>query len=274
MTTQTITRWVLSLGLAALAAPWAALPAAAAGDLMITPTRVVFEGRERTAAISITNTGLTAATYRISWARRRMTDRGRFEDIETPQPEERFADPMVRFSPRQVTLPPGVPQTVRLRLSKPAALDAGEYRSHLLFRAVPMDGPVSAEASEPGAESPLTIALQPIYGVSIPVLVRHGETDAALSMTGLALAGKDRLAMRLERTGTRSVYGDLEATFVPPDGEPRLVGRLKGLAVYTPNAARLVEMSLAGPLGPGKLRVAFRERSEGPPLAAGELALP
>lgn len=269
-----ITRTVMALGLAALATPWTALPAAAAGDLMITPTRVVFEGRTRTAAISITNTGLTAATYRISWVRRRMTETGRFENIETPGPGERFADPMVRFSPRQVTLPPGKPQTVRLRFSKPAELENGEYRSHLLFRAVPMDGPVSADQLSEAPENPLQIALQPIYGVSIPVLVRQGETEAAVALEQLTVTGGDRLELRLARTGTRSVYGDLEATLVPPDGPPRPVGRLKGLAVYTPNASRLVELPLTGPLGPGTLRVTFRESIERPPLASGELALP
>jgi P pilus assembly chaperone PapD len=99
------------------------LPAHA--DLMLYPTRIVFEKNQRAAQIELINNGSKAATYRISLVNRRMTEDGRFEAAEAAAPGERFADDMLRFSPRQVRLEPGTTQTVRVMLRKPAELADG-----------------------------------------------------------------------------------------------------------------------------------------------------
>lgn len=266
---STSLRLGLAIAGAALVLPgFAPAPAAAAGDLLIAPTRLVFEGKDRTAALSITNTGHQSATYRISWLQRRMTEAGSFEDVTAPAPGERFADELVRFSPQQVVLPPGVAQTVRLMLRKPAGLEPGEYRSHLLFRAVPSGAP-----PEGSAEGPLGIRLTAIYGVSIPVIVRQGETHARVAIEEVRL-GDGRLSLTLAREGNRSVYGDLVATFEPEGGSPRRVGQLKGLAVYTPNAQRRVAVPLSGTLGRGTLRVRFAEGGPALPQAERTIEVP
>lgn len=108
-----------------------------AGELMVHPTRVVFDGNTRTAQIDVINSGTETMTYRISLIRRRMTDTGEFVPVESAHEQERFADEMIRYSPRQVVIPPGGTQAVRLQLRKPANLEDGEYRSHLLFQALP-----------------------------------------------------------------------------------------------------------------------------------------
>src|SRR5688572_28815630 len=46
------------------------------GDLMVSPTRVVLEGRKRNAELTLINTGSQRATYRISFIQMRMTDTG------------------------------------------------------------------------------------------------------------------------------------------------------------------------------------------------------
>ena len=91
---------------------------------------------------------------------------------------------LIRYSPRQVTLEPRVAQTVRVQLRLPADLPPGEYRSHLLFRAVP-----SAEAAPPTTSpaAELSIQLTAIYGISIPVIVRHGETSVTTTLSELDL---------------------------------------------------------------------------------------
>ena len=48
-------------------------------------------------------------------------------------PGEHFADGMLSWSPRQITLQPGTAQVVRLMVRKPEGLAEGEYRSHLDF---------------------------------------------------------------------------------------------------------------------------------------------
>ena len=84
------------------------------GGLLVAPTRLVFEGRVRNAELSLVNTGSDITTYRIEFVRLRMREDGSFENVDAAGPGERFSDELVRYSPRQVTLEPGVPQAIRL----------------------------------------------------------------------------------------------------------------------------------------------------------------
>lgn len=260
------------------------LAAPASADLLVYPTRLVFEGNERAAQLDLHNNGSESATYRIGLVNRRMTETGGLVEIDKPQPGELFADPMVRFSPRQVVLAPGETQTVRVAIRKPAELAPGEYRSHLSFERLPdPKGANNAEAANKPGE--LGVQLRLLVGVTIPVIVRQGTTSAQVSLSGLDLAkgAADRapqLAFVLHRQGNRSVYGDLGATFTPQGGREQQVGKASGVAVYTPNALRRGRLELHPPAGVtlarGTLRLTFRERPEagGKLLAESVLQLP
>jgi hypothetical protein len=171
-----------------------------------------------------------------------MTETGAFREVQEPDSAEQFADTLVRFSPRRVELPPGVPQIVRLQLRLPADLPVGEYRSHLLFRAVPVSAPEESVSAAPATG--VEIALRAVYGVSIPIIVRQGDLVAELTLSDPRVESAPdedpptHLAVTLHRSGNRSVYGDLTAVLVR-DGQPDLVvGTARGLAVYTPNTRR------------------------------------
>ena len=82
------TCWIILL--LALVLP-ASSRAASAGDLMIAPTRVVLEGRERTAVVNLVNRGDQEATYRISLKNMAMKEDGSYENIEEPVNGEQFA---------------------------------------------------------------------------------------------------------------------------------------------------------------------------------------
>ena len=255
----------------------------AGGGFRVTPTRVVFEGRVRSAELTLVNTGVEQATYRVSLARMRMSEDGAIAEIVEPLPGESFADTLVRFSPRQVELEPGVAQTVRMQLRMPTSLPAGEYRSHLVFRALPpVDGEDGGAAR--GTRG-VSIALRPVFGAAIPVIVRHGETAATVTIGGLELrrppesGGGPMLALEMRRTGNRSVYGDLTVTWTPPGGRPRSVGEMRGLAVYVPNLLRRVVVPLRVDSNDlpsaGTLRVTYEEvAAERELLAEAEIALP
>jgi P pilus assembly chaperone PapD len=255
----------------------------ALADLMLHPTRVVFERNVRAAQIDLINKGTETATYRISLINRRMDDLGRFSAVDVPQPDEAFADSMVRYSPRQVTLAPGAAQTVRILLRKPPELAAGEYRSHLLFQRVaedPRGDSKGGEAQSDGVE----IKLRALVSVSIPVIVRHGQTTATAEVGELAVkkgpSGEPILAVELRRSGNRSLYGDVIVTFTPQGGAEVAVGRGNGVAVYTPNALRRAQLVLqpspGTELARGTLRVSYRERPQdgGKLLAERTLQLP
>lgn len=259
------------------------LCSSAHADLMLHPTRIVFEKNQRAAQVELINSGTKPASYRISLVNRRMTEAGQLEPAETAAQGEHFADSMLRYSPRQVTLQPGTAQTVRVMLRKPADLAEGEYRSHLLFDKLP-DVEGSASVENVNAEGGIGIMLHTLVGASAPVIVRHGNVAATVNLGGLALqkdtAQGQLLSIRFEREGTASVYGDISVTFTPHGGKPRSLGQITGIAVYTPNRIRLATLPLQVPsdmkLAGGKLDVVFRDRPEagGKLLAQASLMLP
>jgi hypothetical protein len=269
---------------AAAATMLAAAPHARA-DLMLFPTRIVFDKSQRAAQVELINQGKAPETYRISLVNRRMSETGEILPADTPEPGEQFADTMLRYSPRQVTIAPGSSQTVRMLLRKPEALAPGEYRSHLQFdRVADASGSDSVDAAADAGEK-VGVVLTALVGASIPVIVRHGDTQANVTLAELALDprsadGPPTLAFQIRRDGNRSVYGDLAVTFTPRGGAPVEVGKAGGVAVYVPNTLRRARMPLQLPGGTaltaGTLRLSYRERADagGKLLAESSLTIP
>lgn len=265
---------------------WLALPARA--QLLLSPTRVVFEGNMRSAQVDVVNTTNQRAVYRLSLVNRRMSERGEIGPVDTPLPGERFLGDMVRFSPRQLVLEPGAGQVVRLSLRKPPDLEPGEYRSHLHIERVADGGEAtSVEAATSGTQAQsLQIRLAALVGAMIPIIVREGSPAVKLRMDGLALVPATpstpaALALALHREGNRSVYGDLVITHLPSgSGTASEVSRLSGIAVYVPN--EVLRLRVAVPTAPGvaldkgQLRAVFQLKAEegARVLAEGELTLP
>lgn len=253
-------------------------------DLMLHPTRIVFDKNTRAAQVQLINNGSKPASYRISLVNRRMLESGQIEPAATAMEGERFADGMLHYSPRQVTLPPGTAQTVRIMLRKPAELAEGEYRSHLLFDKLPdVEGSASIE-NRSVENGQVGVVIQTLVGAAMPVIVRHGNLSANVSLDGLAIqkdaSGSPKLALRLQREGSSSVYGDLNVTFTPRGGKPQQLAQIGGIAVLTPNRVRRVTLPLQVPAGVtlsgGAIEVSYRDRPEagGKLLAESSLALP
>ncbi|MEO9467940.1 molecular chaperone [Parasphingorhabdus sp.] len=203
---------------------------AAGGDLLVAPTRIVLDGQRGTEVI-LNNIGSETATYRISLELRRMTSDGRLEDVTAEQANEieQAAKDMIRYAPRRVTLPPNQPQAIRLGVRPPQDLADGEYRAHLLFRAIPKARNVTEKAPTNGGFS---IALTPIYGVTIPVIIRQGNLEATAGIANARVERSDNghaFAFDLSRTGERSTYGEIRVV-KQGQSEPILVAR--GIAVY------------------------------------------
>lgn len=223
------------------------------GDLLVAPTRIVFEGKNRSAVISLINTGNKPSTYRISLSQRRMNESGGFEAADVALPGELFATGLVRFSPSQIVLKPNEAQTVRVQLRLPADLPAGEYRSHLQFKGVPDAIGPSVDGNENKPDG-IAILLRPVYGIAITIIVRHGDLSAQVKLSDLkySAATVDQppsLSVNMNRTGTCSTYGDLIASLKTADGKSQIVGRINGVAIYCPNPLRRASMQLKIPPG-------------------------
>ncbi len=254
----------------------------AQGNLLITPRRVVLEGSKRSFDLNLANIGQDSATYAISLVQIRMTDDGGFETITGPDPGQRFADRYVRYFPRSVTLGPNESQVVKIQLVRTNELSAGEYRSHFYFRAVPKIRPLG-ETDTSQDTSSFSVKLTPIFGITIPVIIRSGETSVNVKLTDLSLKLEDdtdpRLSIVFNRSGNMSVYGDLTVDHISPQGNVTRVGIANGVAVYTPNMIRRFQFNLNRVQGvdfrSGTLRVIFSAPSDVKPVryAEGELTL-
>lgn len=230
-----------ALGLAAIAAV-SAVPAWAAGDLLVAPTRVILDGKRGTQVI-LNNVGAEETTYRISLEIKRMGEDGRLEDIDpaATSEAEKAALALVRYAPRRVTLPPNQPQSIRIGLNPADSLPDGEYRVHMLFRAIPKTLPVTDEA----AATDLKIQLIPLYGITIPIIVRKGDLKATAALAN-ARMGRDANGPVLEldaiRNGSRSVYGEFRVIRL---GQAEPVVVQKGIAIYPEIGKRKVDLPLS-----------------------------
>jgi hypothetical protein len=243
----------------------------AAAQLMVYPTRMVLENSQRAGQLEIVNNSARTITYRVTLVNRRMDENGKFLPAETPATGEQFADRMLSYSPRRVTLAPGAGQVIRIMVRKPADLAAGEYRSHLLFDEQPEPvGRTSAEATGEKT-SDIGVSLTALVGISVPIIVRVGENPASVTLGNLELvttaAGQPAsVSVDVQRSGMQSCYGDLTASFTPAGGAALELGRANGVAVYTPNALRHVRIPLSLPTGlvfaKGTVTVSYHERPE------------
>ncbi|WP_164118476.1 molecular chaperone [Sphingorhabdus sp. Alg239-R122] len=229
-----------SLYIWAAALMLAPLPAQAAGDLLVAPTRVVLDGARGTEVI-LNNVGAEPATYRISLELRRMTTDGKLDEVtkEEANALEQAALSMIRYAPRRITLAPNQPQAIRIGVRPPEGLADGEYRAHMLFRAIPKARPVAPQAGEAQG---LSIALTPIYGVTIPVIIRKGQLQASAAIANGRVVTDQygaAFAFDLSRRGDKSTYGEIRVT-KPGLDEPLLVAR--GIAVYAEVDARAVKL--------------------------------
>ncbi len=241
----------------------------AQGDLLITPRRIVFEGNKTNQEINLANTGQDTAVYAISFVQYRMTETGSFEQIEEPDPGQLFADRYLRYFPRTVTLPPNESQVVRMQMRRMPDMQPGEYRSHLYFRAVPVERPLGEEDILEDTTA-IGIRLTPIFGITIPAIIRVGDVSASVALTDLNFEMQNdtipTLTLTFNREGEKSVFGDLIVDWEPPRGSKVEVGIVRGIAVYTPNTTRQFRMNLRKPEGvnfnEGKLLVRYIDGSD------------
>ena len=250
------------------------------GDLLITPRRVVFEGSKRSMDLNLANTGTDTAIYSISLVQIRMTEVGNFETITEPDPGQLFADKNIRFFPRTVTLGPNEAQVVKIQLIRQNQLTPGEYRSHFYFRAVPRPKPLG-ETEKVKDSTTISVTLTPVFGITIPAIIRVGESTTGVTLSDLALKmseGNPVFSLVFNRTGNMSSFGDLAVYHISTQGKETKVGIANGIAVYTPNKIRKFQFNLNSVPGvnynSGTLRAVFSAPSDVKPEKMAEAELP
>ena len=254
-------------------------PATAQGNLLITPRRIVFDGSQRTQELNLANTGQDTARYVISMVEIRMREDGTFENISQPDSGQRFASGHIRFFPRSVVLGPGEAQNVKVQVEKAGELLPGEYRSHIYFRATPQEKPLGEEP--PKNAVAIEVRLTPLFGITIPVIIQVGASNAKVQVTDLSLSTTNdtipKLSLNLQRQGDMSVYGDITIRSISGQGKATQVGYVKGVAVYTPCRVRQLNIPLSAgkkmDYRNGKLQVTYTAMVKGKPVVLSEAEL-
>jgi P pilus assembly chaperone PapD len=254
--------------------------AKAQGNLLITPRRVIFEGQKRSQDLNLANTGIDSAKYNVSVIQYRMREDGTFEEITVPDEGQNFADKFLRFFPRTVNLAPNEAQVVKMQVIKTNELKPGEYRSHVYFRAVPKETALGSDTAKVDSTA-IGVRLIPIFGITIPVIIRLGESTTKVSLSDSKLEFLNDTTKRMQvvftRTGNMSVYGDLMVEHISPSAKTTPVGTVRGIAVYTPNVTRKFQMDLDNRVKvdyrSGSLKVTFTSQSDTKPEKLAETVL-
>jgi hypothetical protein len=259
-----------------------AAPAMAQGGLLIFPMRIVFDGGKNVRELTLVNNGKDTMRYAISFTQMRMNDDGGFENITTPDSGQRFADKYLRLFPKHVVLAPQEGQSVKVELVRAGELEPGEYRSHLFFRTEEKYTPLGDQHA-PGDSAALSVQVKVKGGMTIAAIVRIGANDAKVELSDLSLSLQDSLPptvrVAFRRSGAMSVYGDIFADYLAPDGGVTRVGSAQGVAVYHPNAVRRSTMQLQQPAtvdyrrGILRLTYCLPSADGAKPLASAQLKL-
>jgi P pilus assembly chaperone PapD len=236
-------------------------------NLMVTPTRVAFDKRDRTSDVTLLNTSNTTRSYRVEWMNQAQAPDGSYIPLDESQLAEfPRADSYIRYSPRRVTLKPGESQTVKLMVRRKPDMDKAEYRSHLKFTALPLQEESNLERTGP-AEG-INIKLNVLLSYTIPILIRTEEADIDVQIGDLDLVkrqedGKDILNFVMKKNSDTSVYGDFTVVYTA-NGKQDDVGYLNGVSMFAESDTLASNVVLFKPVdhSTGSLSIIYKGKQE------------
>lgn len=245
---------------------FAVLTHQAAANLLINPTRVVFNPTDRTTDVTLINISQTTNTYRIEWVEKKAKSTGGYEDL-TPAAATAsnfpIASSMIRYSPRQVTLKAGERQTIKMAIRRPQGLASGEYRSHLVFKALPPMGPLAPEKAT--EEEATSMKVNILLTFAIPVVVKQGAITYQIALEDAVIAYNatnktGSVTVNMSRTGDNSVIGNIDAYWTPNGGKEEVIAKTGDFNFWPETNQTKVKLTWVGTSfakTDGKLRIVY-----------------
>ena len=231
---------------------------AASANILISPTRVAFEERQRAERLIVVNNSDKVQSYRLSWQERAALPEGGYKNLEGIH--DKSLSSMVRMSPSQIRLAPGQKQIINLSVRRTKTLAPGEYRSHLLLSALPL------EQTSAGVKG-INIDIQVNY--SLPIILRVGRETPVVSLAGLDLKRaeeNDTLKISMVKQGHFSSFGKVEAFFTPSGkAEKQRIGIIENYSIHSELERALLPMTLLDGYrlsGAGKLTLKYSGQKE------------
>ena len=115
-------------------------------------------------------------------------------------------EPLIRFSPRRVTLDPGETQVVRIALRRNLNRPEGEYFSHIRVLTL-TEIPDGSDTVDPTVQS---VKISARTAIAVPVIWRNSPNDQAAKINLATLDdGAQNLLVEVQRQGHLSVRGFL-----------------------------------------------------------------
>jgi P pilus assembly chaperone PapD len=217
-------------------------------SISMLPTRVVFDNGNRTAEVVLFNRSNITTKYRISFTNRSFKPNGSATEPKEPENGQMFAEQMLRLSIREATLRPNESRIIRIFMRRLDNMPDGEYRSHLYVSNVPESAHRNTPLMTAGGKD-LSINLYPIYGMTIPVIVRQGTLESNFTIPEHRIEetpdGLGTLTLKLKNTGTRSIFGDVIVVRPGKGGKTEDVMTFKSVSVYWPTNERLFTAQLS-----------------------------
>lgn len=207
-------------------------------SLLVSPTRITFEQRERVEEVVLVNTSQEVRRYKLEWVEKRQESTNSYTDLlDTEAADFSTASPFIRFSPRRVTLRPNESQTIKLLARRSSNMTEPEYRSHLKFTALP---PELTDRKEPNViSSGMNMELMLLLSYTVPVILRTEKSNVAVNIADVEIhisadnSKHTEVVVALTRVGTTSAYGNLTLLHRTNSTEPfGAVGFTNGVNLF------------------------------------------
>jgi hypothetical protein len=238
-------------------------PAQARVDIL--PKKIVLDDKMRSTDITLMNLGDKTGTLRLSIISYRQDEDGTYHLLDAPLSPAFDPETIVRFSPRQFTLPPGGRQKIRISVQRPAELPDGEYRFHIKAISFDTQSPLGG-GSAPPAERGSNFDIDMNVAVAIPVIVRKGDLTSTARIENIGLLGPSEnqygapaLTFDIVRTGTAGTLGTIHAFWEPAGTSDSLkIAGVGNVNVFSEVQKRTMVVPLHETImGAGKIRIRY-----------------
>lgn len=233
--------------------------------LMLNPVRLIFNGRDRAAQLSVVNTSQEATEYKVSVVPLRKGKDGKWTLPENITPQDEKISKMIRFSPRRSKIDGKSMQVIKFMLRKPADLPKGEYRARIILTPKRKRPKLQSPSSED--KSVFTSNVRLI--TNFPIIIQHNTDMPTIKPMGITLIdnakkpAKKAVEVELQRKGETSSFGNIDLFYrAAKKGEWRRIGRTEGVAIYSPETIKKTTIPLrditSEELENGMLRLEYR----------------
>lgn len=211
-------------------------------NLLISPVKVEFSDRDRMHEIVLINSSQETRSYRLDWEEKKAVPQGGFAPLtEVEQKNALIASPMLRFSPRQVTLKPRERQTVKVMLRRQNNLSNGSYKSFLKFVALPPVRQIRSPAEG------MNIVIEPLLSYSLPVIVHQGALSYQVSLDNADFvinntSKKGEISLTYSRKGNSAIRANFVAYWTPKGGQEIAIARINDLSLYPEVSQRSLKL--------------------------------